>query len=122
MDPTRTLLSCSNSMASRGTPRPATNTRAPPFTTSPIWLAIWPGSAVRRSTPNGFEVSSRTLAISATISSGRIVDAPMQPKPPASETAATRRWYETPPIPASMTGWSTSRMSVRRVRNMARTL
>ena len=34
MLPTSTLLSCSRSMASRGTPSPATNTRAPPLMTS----------------------------------------------------------------------------------------
>ena len=44
--------------------------------------------------------------------------APMQPKPPASDTAATRRWYHTPPMPASITGCSTCRASVRRVRSM----
>ena len=38
------------------------------------------------------------------------------PNPPASETAAASVWYETPPIPASITGCSISRTSVRRVR------
>ncbi len=45
-----------------------------------------------------------------------IVAAPSVPKPPASETAATRRAKETPPIPASMTGCSMPSMSVSRVR------
>ena len=45
-----------------------------------------------------------------------MVEAPRQPKPPASETAAARRWYETPPMPASITGCSISSRSVRRVR------
>ena len=36
--------------------------------------------------------------------------------PPASLTAATRRWYDTPPMPASITGCSMSSSSVRRVR------
>ena len=74
------------------------------------------GAAVRRSTPNGLSVSVRTVAISSTISSCRMVEAPRQPKPPASDTAATRRWYETPPMPASITGCSMSRISVSRVR------
>ena len=78
--------------------------------------AMSPGAAVSRSTPKGFDVSSRTLAISSRIWSGAMVDAPMHPKPPASLTAATRRWYDTPPIPASITGCSTCRTSVRRVR------
>ena len=37
------------------------------------------------------------------------------PKPPASDTAATSRWYETPPIPASITGCSIPSISVSRV-------
>src|SRR5688500_10035161 len=45
-----------------------------------------------------------------------MVDAPNVPMPPASLTAATRRWYDTPPIPASITGCSTSSTSVSRVR------
>ena len=36
--------------------------------------------------------------------------------PPASDTAATSWWYDTPPMPASITGCSMSRSSVRRVR------
>ena len=51
-----------------------------------------PGRAVSRSTPKGFDVMARTPAISSTSSSGRIVDAPSVPKPPASETAATSWW------------------------------
>ena len=38
-----------------------------------------------------------------------MVEAPRQPNPPASETAATSRGYDTPPMPASMTGCSMSR-------------
>src|SRR3954470_11264906 len=72
--------------------------------------------AVSRSTPNGFDVSFFTASISETISSGDMVEAPRHPNPPASDTAATRREYETPPMPASITGCSTSRTSVRRVR------
>ena len=79
--------------------------------------AMLPGIAVRRSTPNGRSVSSRTATISDTMVAGDIVDAPRQPKPPASETAATRAWYETPPMPASMTGCSIPRISVSLVRN-----
>ena len=42
-------------------------------------------------------------------------DAPRHPKPPASDTAATSRWYDTPPMPASITGCSMPSMSVSRV-------
>src|SRR3954454_21159828 len=45
-----------------------------------------------------------------------MVDAPSVPKPPASDTAAARRWYDTPPMPASITGCSTPSISVKRVR------
>ena len=66
--------------------------RAPPSMT--LWMprSTWPGIAVSRSTPNGFEVSARTLAISSGSSSAPIVLAPSVPMPPASLTAATRRW------------------------------
>ena len=113
---TSTLRRWQRSTTSRGTPRPATNTVAPPSMMSLTFASMSWGAAVRRSTPNGLSVSFRTLAISSTISSWRMVDAPRQPKPPASETAATRRWYETPPMPASITGCSMSRISVSRVR------
>ena len=46
--------------------------------------------------------------------------APRQPNPPASDTAATSRWYDTPPIPASITGCSIWRSSVSRVRTGSR--
>jgi hypothetical protein len=64
---------------SRGTPRPATKMLAPPSMT--LWMprSTWPGIAVRRSTPNGFFVSSRTFAISSGSSSADIVDAPSVP-------------------------------------------
>ena len=45
--------------------------------------------AVSRSTPNGRPVAALTSAISATICSLPMVDAPRQPNPPASETAVT---------------------------------
>ncbi len=45
--------------------------------------------AVSRSTPKGLSVADRTAAISATIRSVLMVEAPRQPKPPASETAVT---------------------------------
>ena len=51
-----------------------------------------PGMAVSRSTPNGLAVSSRTRSISDTMRSWLIVEAPMQPNPPASLTAATSSW------------------------------
>jgi hypothetical protein len=47
------------------------------------------GAAVSRSTPKGLAVRSRTSAIWATSSGWAMADAPMQPKPPASDTAAT---------------------------------
>ena len=75
-----------------------------------------PGMAVSRSTPKGLVVSSRTLRISSTMPAVDMVDAPRHPKPPASDTAATRRWYETPPMPASITGCSMSSIWVSRVR------
>ena len=37
-----------------------------------------------------------------------------------ADTAATRRWYDTPPIPASITGCSMSSSSVSRVRTCRR--
>ena len=40
---TRTLLSWHRSITSRGTPSPATNTRAPPSMTDCTWFATWPG-------------------------------------------------------------------------------
>ncbi len=61
-------------------------------------------------------VSAFTASISSTMRSVPIVDAPRHPKPPASDTAATTWWYDTPPMPASITGCSTSRTSVNRVR------
>ena len=106
-------------MTSRGTPRPATKIRAPPSMTDWMPASTWPGRAVSRSTPKGLSVSARTPAISSTSSSARIVDAPSVPMPPASETAATSRWYDTPPMPASITGCSMSRSSVSRVRMCA---
>ncbi len=45
--------------------------------------------AVSRSTPNGRSVAARTAAISATIRSLLMVEAPRHPKPPASDTAVT---------------------------------
>ena len=113
---TRTLRLWQRSTTSRGTPRPATNTEPPPSMMSLTLAAMSPGAAVSRSTPKGLSVSSRTLAISSRICSAPMVEAPMHPNPPASLTAATRRWYDTPPIPASITGCSTCRTSVSRVR------
>jgi hypothetical protein len=113
---TSTLRWWHSSTTSRGTPSPATKTVAPPSMMSLTLATMSWGAAVSRSTPNGLAVSSRTLAISSTIWSCAMVDAPMQPNPPASLTAATSRWYETPPMPASITGCSTSSTSVSRVR------
>ena len=45
--------------------------------------------AVSRSTPNGLSVADLTSAISATIRSVLMVEAPRHPKPPASDTAVT---------------------------------
>src|SRR3954452_24270724 len=113
---TRTFPSCSTLMTSRGTPRPATNRDAPPSTTLCASSTIRSGSAARRSTPKGLSVSLRTPSISSSSCSDDIVAAPRVPNPPASDTAATTRWYETPPIPASMTGCSMPSISVSRVR------
>ena len=60
--------------------------------------------AVRRSTPKGLSVAAATAAISDTMRSLLMVEAPRHPKPPASDTAVTRGAYETPPMPANMTG------------------
>ena len=57
----------------------------------------------------------RTAAISDTIVSLPMVEAPRQPNPPAAETAAASSEYETPPMPASMTGCSIPSRSVSRV-------
>ena len=46
--------------------------------------------AVSRSTPNGLSVAWRTAAISATMRSLLMVEAPETAEPPASETAVTR--------------------------------
>ena len=115
---TRRPLSWHSSTTSAGTPRPATKTEAPPSMMSCTCAAMSPGIAVRRSTPKGRSVSSRTAAISLTIFVGDIVDAPRHPNPPASETAATSSWYETPPMPASITGCSIPSDSVSLVRNV----
>ena len=53
---TSTLPSCSTLMTSRGTPRPATNNDAPPFTICCASSIIRSGSAASRSTPNGLSV------------------------------------------------------------------
>ncbi len=74
------------------------------------------GSAASRSTPNGASVSRRTAAISWIICSDSIAAAPSVPIPPASLTAATSRWYDTPPIPANITGCSIRSRSVNLVR------
>ena len=59
---------------------------------SSTWLSNVSGNAVSRSTPKGLAVAWRTARISSTICSALIVDAPRQPNPPASDTAATSRW------------------------------
>ena len=90
-----TTRSCwwQRSTTSVGTPRPATNADAPPSMTSLTWSVMPPGMAVSRSTPNGLSVAARIAAISATIVSLPMVEAPRQPKPPAAETAAARAEY-----------------------------
>ena len=113
---TSVLRRWQRSTTSRGTPRPATNTVAPPSMMSLTFDSMSWGAAVSRSTPNGLAVAARTAAISPFICSWPMVDAPRQPNPPASDTALTSRWYDTPPMPASITGCSTSRISVSRVR------
>ena len=88
---------------------------APPSITAFRLRSIESGEAVRRSTPNGLLVMVRTRAISDSSNSVVMVAAPKVPMPPASETAATRSPYDTPPMPASMTGSSMLSISVRRV-------
>ncbi len=46
--------------------------------------------AVSRSTPKGRSMAAPTRAISSTICSLLMVEAPRHPNPPASETAMTR--------------------------------
>ncbi len=84
-----------------------------------MFECIWSGSAVSRSTPNGLSVAAFTARISSTISSWFMAEAPRHPNPPASDTAATSVWYETPPMPASITGCSICSASVSRVRIIA---
>ena len=102
-------------MTSRGTPSPAANTAAPSRMSASTSVINRSGIAVSRSTPSGLSVSAFAARISATISSPDIVDAPKHPNPPASDTAATSAEYETPPMPASITGCSMPRTSVSRV-------
>ena len=64
----------------------------------------------------GTEAGGHTGTIATMALVPQIVDAPSVPIPPASLTAATRRWYETPPMPANSTGCSMPSVSVRRVR------
>ena len=85
-------LAWHSSTTSRGTPRPATNAVAPPAMMSPTFSSRPRGSAVSRSTPKGLDVAPATAAISSRISSSPMVEAPRQPKPPASLTAVTSRW------------------------------
>jgi hypothetical protein len=61
------------------------------------------------------DVRARVAAISWASWALDIVEAPRQPYPPAFETAAASALYETPPMPASMTGCSMPRRSVSRV-------
>ena len=84
-------MSWQSLITSRGTPSPATKTCAPSLITSSMFDIICSGSAVRRSTPNGLLVAAFTARISSTISSWLMADAPRQPNPPASDTAATSR-------------------------------
>ena len=77
-----------SSTTSAGTPSPATNTDAPPSMIWSTWAAMSPGMAVSRSTPKGCrwpphrgDLRHHPLVL--------MVDAPRQPNPPASDTAAT---------------------------------
>ncbi len=87
---TTSPCSWQRSTTSRGTPSPATNAVAPPLAMSRTLAAMSCGAAVSRSTPKGLAVADRVAAISAFICPWPIVDAPRQPKPPASDTAAAR--------------------------------
>ena len=85
---TTTSLRWHRSTTSVGTPSPATKADAPPSMMILTCSVRPPGMAVRRSTPKGLSVARRTAAISSAIFSLPMVEAPRQPKPPASETAA----------------------------------
>jgi hypothetical protein len=55
-------------------------------------LSVMSPAAVSRSTPKGLSVAAAVRAISSTITSSDIVEAPRQPKPPALDTAAANSW------------------------------
>jgi len=63
------------------------------------------------STANGFFVSWRVFRISVRRSSGESAAAPMTPRPPALDTAATSGAIETPPMPARKMGYSMPKKS-----------
>ena len=92
IESTSTLRSWHIEMTSCGMPSPAAKTVAPSSMSSATSSSRRWGSAVSRSTPNGLSVSARAARISARSSSAGSVDAPKQPYPPASDTAATSRW------------------------------
>ena len=87
---TRTSWRWQRSTTSAGTPRPATKTEAPPSMICSTCPTRSPGMAVSRSTPKGLFGGLADVAISATICSLDMVEAPRQPNPPASDTAVTR--------------------------------
>ena len=67
--------------------------------------------------PIGFDVISRARRTIAATSSGGRNDAPMTPRPPASDTRPTRSPpVYPPPIPAHTTAWSIPISSVNGVR------
>src|SRR5690349_7045778 len=74
----------------------------------------------RRSTANGFVVRAFVARISARRSSGERFAAPMIPRPPAFETAATSGAIDTPPMPARRIGYSIPRRSQSGVRSRER--
>ena len=63
---------------------------------------------------NGFEVSERSSAITALISSGVREWAPYEPSPPKLETAAVSRWEDSPPSGPWTMGYSIPSFAVIR--------
>ena len=93
-------------------PRPAVDDLAD------LGLDLVAGSAVSRSTPKGLSVSGadRGDLVDHDVVAAHGRGAQAAEAAGLADTAATRRWYETPPMPANITGCSMPSVSVRRVR------
>ena len=79
-------------MTSRGTPSAATKTGRALFDEQLDVSQHLGGKGGEQVDAEGLVVSSFVFRISSTIWSLLMAPAPRQPKPPASDTAATRRW------------------------------